>query len=174
MIPAKTLSNPKPTWLQQAIRMFLEDRFKDGDTISHIWLKHALEIEEPRDLDDARRIQWQLLARVEAFKDWLLEERQIALENIWGEGYRIVPPREQARVAAQKFMRSVNREFKECNRTMTHTRVNELSTDEKRRHTDAHIRLIGVGEIMTRQRKDIFGLFGPTSGDVGRPKNKQK
>lgn len=161
MIPAKTMSSPKPVWLQQAIRMFLEDRFKDGDTISHIWLKHALDVQEPRDLGDAERIQWQLLTRIEAFKDWLLEDQQIALENIRGEGYRIVPPREQAKVAAQQAMKLVKKGLDKGNRLMTHTRVTELTTEERRRHTDAHVRLIGVGEIMSRQRKDIFGLFSP-------------
>lgn len=155
------MMSTKPTWLQQAIELFTQEGFKDGDIISLMWLHHALDLKEPRTLAEVEECSWVKLTRLKAFQDWLLEDKQIALENIRGEGYRIVPPREQAEVAARKAMKGVKKSLTECSRTITHTRMSLLTPDEKRRHTDAHIRLIGVGEIMSRQRKDIFGLFGP-------------
>ena len=96
---------------------------------------------------------------MDAFRDWLLVERKIALQNVRGEGYRIVPPSEQAQVAAEEAMRLVRKGLEKGDRLMTHARFDQMEADEKRRHTDAHIRLSGIGEMMTRQKKDMFKLF---------------
>lgn len=151
----------RPAWLEHAIGLFDSDGFGDGDVISHLWLKHALQVPRPKNLEEAERIQWVMLTRIEAFKDWLLKERKIALLNIRGEGYRIIPPQEQAQVAAQEGMRLVKKGLQKADRIMTHTRLSELNTEERKRHTDAHVRLSGIGEMMARQRRDIFKLFGP-------------
>lgn len=161
MMPQKKEEQVNPAWLDRAIGMFESDSFKDGDTVSHLWLKHALDIPEPQTLMESDSVQWMLLTRVDSFRDWLLEEKKVALQNVRGQGYRIIPPREQGYVAASGAMKAVKKEFRKADKLMANTRLAELNTEERKRHTDAHIRLAGIGDMMKKQRKDVLRLFSP-------------
>jgi hypothetical protein len=139
--------------------MFDADNHKDGDILSHDWIKYALDIPTAKTVDDFERIQWILLARVDAFKDWMLVQRQIALQSVRGKGYYIVPPNEQARFAADEAMKHVKKGLQQADKVLTHARLADMDDDAKKRHTDTHIRLTGIGQLMSRQRKDVFALF---------------
>jgi hypothetical protein len=149
----------QPTWLQNAINEFNNSNHKDGDILTHDWIKYALQIPEPKNLSEAERIQWLAMGRVEAFKDWLLENRNIAIKSVRGQGYYIVPPRDQARVACQESMKMVSKGLRKGHRMLQHTRIDQLNDDEKRRHTDAEVRMSGITGMIKRQKKDVFRLF---------------
>lgn len=150
-----------PVWLARAINLFDEGAHNDGDVLSHDWIRYALDIPEPRSVDDMQELQWLMLTRMDALRDWLLVERKIALQNVRGKGYRIVPPAEQARHAVEEAMTLVRKGLKKGDKLMTNTRTNELSVQDKQRHTDAHLRLCGINDMMRRQRRDVFRLFSP-------------
>jgi hypothetical protein len=164
MLPKKQdETKDMPPWLARAITAYDKDGRADGDLLTHQWIKWALDIPEPSTLDQATELQWVLLTRLDAFRDYMLMKRKIALQNVRGEGYRIVPPAEQARFAAEQAMELVKRGLDKGEKIITNTRTNELSTDEQKQHTDAHIRLCGIKSMMTRQRRDVFRLFSPST-----------
>lgn len=148
-----------PSWLQCAIDMFDVDGHKDGDILSHDWIKYALDIPVPRTVDECEQIQWILLNRVESFKDWMLLNRKTALQSVRGKGYYVVPPSEQARFAAEEAMKHVRKGLQQADKVLTNARLADMSDDERRRHTDTQVRLSGIGQLMKRQRKDVFALF---------------
>lgn len=147
------------TWLQRAVDMFDNDRFKDGDLLSRDWIAHALDIPPVRTLQDAERIQWMTLARVEAFKEYLLTERKVALRTARGQGYVVIPPSQQAEYAAREAMGLVQKGLRKGAKIMENTRLDALTDSQKRRHTDAELRLSGLSQMMKRQRRDVFRLF---------------
>lgn len=161
MLPKKQNDNAFPVWLARAIDAYDKDSRKDGDLLTHEWIKWALDIPIPATLDQATEQQWMLLTRLDAFRDYMLVNRKIALQNVRGAGYRIVPPSEQARYAAEQAMSLIKRGIENGEKLMTHTRMAELSTDEQKRHTDAHLRLCGIKSMVARQRRDVFRLFSP-------------
>lgn len=149
----------QPAWLERAARLYLDDSHKDGDILSHDWIRFALDIPKPRNLDEAEEIQWLTLSRVEAFKDWLLMDQKTALKAVRGKGYWIVPPSEQAQHAAEEAMRLVQRGLHKGSKIMENARLAEMDDTQRRRHTDSQIRLSGIGDMMRRQKKDVFKLF---------------
>jgi hypothetical protein len=141
--------------LENAVSDFLKEEFKDGDLISHDWLRMALDI-------NARAIkknEFILLERMEAFKTALLETHQIALQNVRGKGYRLVPPSEQARYAAEELAHYMKKGFKKADSLLTNTRCDQLSTDERRRHTDTQIRVAALSGMVSKGKRDVFLLF---------------
>lgn len=150
-----------PTWLERAVAIFDRDNRGDGDLLSSDWIRYALDVPVPRDVESAQQNQWLLLARMDAFRNYLLIERKIALQNVWSKGYRIVPPHEQAEIAAREAMGLVRRGLSKGNKLMTHVRDDLLTDEERRRHTDAHVRLSGITDMLNRQRQNIFALFRP-------------
>ena len=162
-VQAKKVEGPVEWSLKDAVERFFEKGAQDGDVITHEWLQWALDIPEPRSIDDMRRVQWLLLDRVEQLKRTLLLEHRICLANVRGEGYMIVPPSDQARYAVQSAMQSVRRELRKGESILTHTRTELLDIDAKRRHTDAEVKMAGIRSMMSRQKRDMLKPFEPVA-----------
>lgn len=141
--------------LDDAVDRFISEGFKDGDLVSHDFLKHLLEINESA----LRHNEFVLLERMESLKTVLLEGHQIALQNVRGRGYRIVPPAEQARFAAEEASRLMAKGMKKASRLIENTRIDALDTDERKRHTDTQVRLAALGGMISKGRRDVFKLF---------------
>ncbi|MGR5130673.1 hypothetical protein, partial [Photobacterium swingsii] len=62
------------------------------------------------DAYQARQLTW--LENIEALRRELLEKHRIYLENVYGSGYRIVPPAEQTGATKARFEREVKKEFR--------------------------------------------------------------
>lgn len=139
-----------------AIEQFDRDGFKDGDLVSHEWLKWALKLPEPQTLEEAKRCQFTTLARVEDFKDRLLTERQIALQTVRGEGYRVVPPKEQASFAAETAVGYVEKGLRVGRRIIANTRMGALNTEERRQHDDTAAKMDTFRRMVRRERKALF------------------
>ena len=149
----------EPTWLEHAKALYDSSNHTDGDILSHDWIKFALQVPEVKTLEDAEEVQWILMSRLDAFRHWLLVERKTALQSVRGKGYWIVPPSEQARVAAVECMKQVRKGLQTADKVLSHARLDAMSDSERQRHTDTQVRLSGIGQMMTRQRRDVFALF---------------
>ena len=144
------------SWLQNAIDLFDDDDLGHGDELTHNWLKHALQIPEPRTVKDAEQVSLIRLQRVEAFKDYLLTKRQMALKSVHGSGYYIVRPNQQARYAAETLAKGIHQATRKSVRILTWTDVNRLTAGERRRHVDTEVRIRGITELFSRERRKIL------------------
>lgn len=134
-----------PEW-RQAVKDFLAAGFKEGDLVSHAWLEEHFGMQKldedkpllPADWN-ARQFEW--LRNIEAFRTELLEEHQVFLSNVLGQGYRLVPPREQTAVAQEKFEREAKRSYRKAAATLKHVRVESLTEAERKENLDAIARI---------------------------------
>lgn len=134
-----------PEW-RQAVQDFLAASFKEGDIVQHAWLETHFGMEPLREDQpllpaewSARQFEW--LRNIEAFRTELLENHQIFLSSVYGEGYRLVPPREQTALAQDRFERDARRSFRKVATTLKHVRVGELSESERKENLDAIARI---------------------------------
>jgi hypothetical protein len=150
---------PKQTsheWsLDSAVEQFFTENFNDGDLISWDWLHLTLEINDAA----VRENQFILVERIEAFKTALLESHQVALQNVKGKGYRIVPPNEQAYYAASEAAKYLQKGLKKAGNLLTHTRQDQLNSQEKKRHTDTEVRIAALSGMVSKGKRDVFQLF---------------
>jgi hypothetical protein len=134
-----------PPW-RQAILDFMAAGFKPGDIVPHAWLAEhfgmpvlhdatTLSVAEYRD----RQFQW--LANIEAMKAELLEQHQIFLCSVFGQGWRWVPPHEQTGEAVKKFERDARHAYRQVGMRLTHLRIAELTDGQRRENSDAIGRL---------------------------------
>lgn len=134
-----------PAW-KQAVQDFMAAGFKPGDLIPHSWLAEHFGLPM---LDDAATLtaaeyrdrQFVWLAHVEAVKAELLEEHQILLKSVFGEGYRWVPPAEQTHIAVDQFEREARRAYRKAGGRLMHLRVAELTDSQRQENLDAIGRL---------------------------------
>lgn len=148
------------TWsLDKALEQFFADKFADGQLISHAWLEWALNLPKPKTAKEMVNCQFVILDRVEQFKEALLTKHKIYVVSVRGQGYRIVPPSDQAFIAVDNAMRGVRREFNKCQEVMKNTRFAELDTDQAKRHTDAQVKVSALTGMVGKARRDVFSLF---------------
>lgn len=134
-----------PEW-RQAVKDFLSADFKEGDVVPHAWLEShfgmaALDESAPMLPADWNARQFTWLRNMEAFRAELLEQHQIFLSSVHGEGYRLVPPHEQTEIAEDKFQREANKSFRRAALTMRHVRLDALTDAGRRANTDAIAKL---------------------------------
>ena len=147
---------PAHTWsLERTVDRILQPGFEAGDLVSHDWLRWALDVNEHA----LRENEFLLLERMDALKTALLYEHQIALQNVRGRGYRLVPPAEQAQYAAEEVSRYMSKGLKKASSLLTHTRLNALDSDERRRHTDTEVRVAALAGMVEKGNRDVFALF---------------
>ncbi|QHF02414.1 hypothetical protein N015_08315 [Pseudomonas asturiensis] len=150
---------PNSWSLEKALELFHEDKFADGQLISHDWLTWALNLPKPTTASEMVNCQFVILDRVEQFKEALLTQYQIYIVSVRGKGYRIVPPSDQAFIAIDTAMRGVRREFSKCKEVMKHTRLGELDADQAKRHTDAQVKVSALTGMIGKGKREVFGLF---------------
>lgn len=150
---------PNSWSLDKALELFFANKFEDGQLISHAWLEWALDLPKPKTAQEMVNCQFVILDRVEQFKSALLQQHQIFVVSVRGQGYRIVPPSDQAFIAIDNAMRGVRREFSKCEDVMKNTRFAELNAEQSRRHTDAQVKVSALSGMVGKGKRDVFGLF---------------
>ena len=129
-----------PRW-RQAVQDFLGE-FKYGDVVTHDWLENRFGMPQQKETArmtpaQFRERQFDWLANIEAFKSELLEDHQVLLHSVRGEGYRWVPPHEQTALATKEFERDARRAFRSAGGRLRNVRLAELTDDQRRANTDA-------------------------------------
>lgn len=133
-----------PGWRQAASDLLQE--FGYGDLIPLDWLEGKFGMPS---LTDSHRMtaeqfkerQFEWLANVEAFKDFLLKEHQVCLQSVRGKGYRWVPPHEQTALAVRDFERDARRVFRQTGSKLRNLRHTELTDEQRRANLDATAKL---------------------------------
>lgn len=136
-----------PVW-KQAADDFISAGFADGDIIPREWFEQhfemgALKSSMKFDAYQARQIAW--LENIESLRRALLDEHRIYLENVFGTGYRIVPPGEQTGATKARFEREVKKEFRRAARGLKHVRHEQLTDAQRQENMDAIAKLSQIG-----------------------------
>lgn len=126
---------------------------QDGDLLSLEWLKDTLQVPTT---GEERDKQFAFMSRFGTFKDYLLTQRKVALENVRGRGYRIVPPAEQADFAVDTALKHIRKGLAAGSSLLTHTRTHMLTNEQQSSHVDKQIKLAGLQQMLGRQNKDLL------------------
>jgi hypothetical protein len=143
-----------PRW-KHAVHAFVQAGFPYGSVVTHSWLEESLGLPRisdntkmsPREFKDR---QLQFLQGFEQFRRQLLEQEQIHLESVHGQGYRVTPPGEQTAVVTDRFEHDMRRSFRTTALRLKHIRIAELTDGQRRENLDASARLATLGGMIRR------------------------
>lgn len=155
---------------KHAVDVFLATNPKPGDVVSHDQLDKWLGIDESivTDLESAQRLQFIRLARIEAFKGELLLDHQIYIENVRGEGYRVVPPKDQSSAAEEFTRRTIAQAISKGICVAKNVNREALTDAERRENADAIARLANL-RLLTRRAFRIEGSTTKTLTNSEQP-----
>jgi hypothetical protein len=124
-----------------------------GGFISHADVEYIIQINEdlPKSgIDNVplpelfERRQWEVLRRFDMFKTEMLEEHQMLLVNVRGQGYRIANPNEHAELAATTFTDDLGKAARKASNSLKHTNRDMLTAAEAARHAEVEVRIAGL------------------------------
>ncbi len=147
-----------PEW-KAAAEAFATDPVPYGALLEHEWFYRAFGIEPPDlapSVAEFQKRQLKYLSCFKAFEKWLLEEQQMALRSRHGVGYEIVKPSEQARFAMGDLSEQLSKNFRKAGGRLLHTRLDELTHEQRRDHADAMARLAHLRAMS--QPKKVMSL----------------
>lgn len=128
-------------------------QFRYGDLITHEWLHKHLEVEIPEEgtRQEFEEAQWQLVEGVESFKQMMLEQHLMALQNVRGQGYRLVPPPEQTMVGMSQFRKDLASALGKCRDVLSYVNRDQLTDEQQRQNADAMGKLAGLKAFARKQ-----------------------
>lgn len=140
-----------PAW-RQAVKTIVESAFPWGHILTFEWLYQALDIPMPTPetpLGAAQRTELQFLGSFKRMEKALLEEHQIALKNLIGIGYVLMPPQEQADWGYAETLRETRRAVQKGFRRVTCLRLNELSDAQRASASDKAATLANLSHLLS-------------------------
>lgn len=156
-----------PVWRQAALDAVAT--FAYGDTITHAWLAEHLEIatrEGLMSVEKHRQLDFEVLRKVDGFRDVMLSEHKRYLVNVRGHGYRIVAPPQQTGEAIRRLSVDVQRSVGKAMAALVHVNEQVLSLEDMRENADAKARVgwlnaIGIKQLRP-QKSAPSGVLEPT------------
>jgi hypothetical protein len=154
-----------PAW-REAIKAFMQERFAAGDTVTFDWLYEHFLIQRPAGstlLADAQKAELQFLSQFKNFEDALLTEHQIALTNVRGVGYRIVPAAEQTRWAEEEGVGQVKKAIRKLGDRLTNVDLVQITNEQRKENADALARLAMLSGMVKSavERKSALEIKKP-------------
>lgn len=134
-----------PIW-KQAVKDFLAANLEPGTVIPLKWFEAHFQMEP---LDERatltalefRQRQFTWLRNMDEFRRELLEEHQVCLLSVHGEGYRVVPPGEQTAATTDRFEREVKKAYRQAAVRLKNVQIDKLTEAERRENVDAIAKL---------------------------------
>lgn len=141
-----------PIWKDAASKVV--EQFKEGDMISMDWLHRHFDIQKPEvcSFDAFQKYQFELMAATDGFKNELLEVYQIAIANVRGEGYRILPPNQQTGYAEKKFLGDIGKSVRKAASILSNINFDRLDDKERKENADAKGRIAAIFTMSKKQK----------------------
>lgn len=129
-----------PVWVQAAHDANRE--FDYGDTISMEWIHTRLEIDRVQDetvmtFRQHKDRAFELLRKVDEFKNIMLRKHRKLLVNVRNAGYRIIQPADQTAEAMARLERDIQKTLSEAMKKLLHINDSMLEIEQLRENTDA-------------------------------------
>lgn len=141
-----------PIWRQAALDAL--QTFAYGDIIPHEWLNEHLDIQEPEGritVEEYRLHAFELLRKVDGFRNELLTQHQRYLVNVRGIGYKIIEPPHQTEAAMCKLQKDLRRTISQAMAALVHINDTALSLDDARENADAKAKLAALRMLHVNQ-----------------------
>lgn len=124
-----------------------------GDLVHHSEFLDLLHMQKPSfgSSEDFDRFNFDYMQAISQISTHMLEAHRLALQNVRGEGYRIVPPEEQIEVSKRQARQEMSRAARKYANRLQFIRYEELSAEEQRRRDDESAKLTQLSQMMRRQ-----------------------
>lgn len=148
-----------PPWRNAAAELFA-GKYGYGDIVPHDELLAAFYLPKPtgkRTFEEYDQWRLAVLAQQDALAEWLLEERNMMLVAVPGQGYRITPPEQQTEQALERGMKRVRKEINRMARQLHYVDRSALTHEQARANADALARAAWLKSQVNKSKRLRIG-----------------
>ena len=143
-----------PAW-KQAVRTLLDEGLTYGSTITRKRISELCQIQPPKDIDDVRRYDLDLLTCVTEIKDSLLTAHCMLLVSDNKGAYVVIQPESQTQYAVETGVKAIGREMKKMAMAVSFTKTELLSAPERAKNADAQAKISMLAGMIRVQNKEL-------------------
>jgi hypothetical protein len=134
---------------QNALVAFDHAEFYPGDIIPMSWFYDHFRVRDlPADasctVGEYQKERLIFMGQMERFQKALAEDYDLILQNVRGQGYRIIPPSEQTGWTMDQGQKEMTKALNKIHMRLTHIRIGELTDEERRQNADAQAKLAAL------------------------------
>lgn len=144
-----------PPWKNALAVLFGPDGYTYGQLIPHDALQGALGLPKPVGritADEYEAWKLRLVGQVEALSDALLKDRNMCLQSVAGQGYKIVEPEKQTAFAVKQGQKGLRSALSKMGRRLSFVDRAALTNDQAKENADALARLSFLKAQVGRRR----------------------
>ncbi len=129
-----------PIW-KQAVEDFLASDFTYGDTVRHDWFVTHFRLEEPDTAREQKEFQAAMATNFAKFRKRMLKSHLMDFVNVWGKGYVIVKPGDQASVALKDTREAIRKAVADAVDRVSFVNQEMLTDAQRQENTNAQNKL---------------------------------
>lgn len=159
-----------PPWRNAAAELFA-GKYGYGDIVPHADLLTAFYLPKPTGkitVDEYEQWRLAVLAQQDALAEWLLEERNMLLVAVPGQGYRITPPEQQTDHAMDRGMKRVRKEINRMARQLHYVDRTALTHEQARENADALARAAWLKSQFNKSSRIRIGDDAKKTAKIGK------
>jgi hypothetical protein len=159
-LTTQTIEANSADWLNFISSIIL--KFAPGEVISHAHLKEVfniprLEIADFESTDDFVKAlndaQFMYMSLVDKLREDLLLNENYYLENLLGQGYRLLPPSLQQQYGYQLAIKEIKRIIRQSMLIMKHVRLDAVDNEARTKGSDLSAKLSMIAQLFSSMRK---------------------
>ena len=130
-----------------------------GITITHSELLEYFDIERPKDqsFDEYQKFQLTLLKFTDQTKEELIEDHNLCLNSVRGEGYQVLHPNDQVSIMPGKLIKKARRHIALLQRVLTNVNSELLSIDKDKERLCHMQKAAFIKQAINRRKFEIVG-----------------
>jgi len=142
----------------QVAEHLIKDGLSYGHVIPHDDLRGRFGLQSIAEIEMGTALQFKHDALVylslgEGLREYFLSEHQLYLDNVRGQGYRVVPPAEQASLTERKLSDDLAKAFAKARMRIDNIRLSELTAAERREALDKSARMSDLRGMVKSKRR---------------------
>lgn len=150
------MSDPNlfPAW-KQAVRTLLDNGLTYGSVIKRSYISELCEVPKPKDIDDVRRYDLDVLRCITEIKDILLTAHCMLMVSDHAGNYIIIEPESQTQHAVDAGVKAIGREMKRMAMGVSFTKVDLLTDEGRKKNADAQAKISKLAGMLTIEKRDL-------------------
>lgn len=153
-----------PAW-KQAVKVLLDEGITYGSTITRKRIAELCNVRPPKDIDDVRRHDLELLQCVSEIKDTLLTAHCMLLVSDNKGAYVVIAPESQTQYAVETGVKAIGREMKRMAMAVSFTKTELLTDEERRRNADAQAKISMLAGMISTRGKELNQITSRTTNE---------
>jgi hypothetical protein len=150
------MSDPKlfPAW-KQAVRTLLDNGLTYGSVLKRSYISELCEVPKPKDIDDVRRYDLDVLRCITEIKDILLTAHCMLMVSDHAGNYIIIEPESQTQHAVDAGVKAIGREMKRMAMGVSFTKVDLLTDEGRKKNADAQAKISKLAGMLTIEKREL-------------------